>query len=109
MSDATYVCEIDQGQFHTYTIEPEQFGYERQPKEALVGGNAQENAKITLDILQGKERGAKRQAVCLNAGAALYAANKVNSLLEGVRLAERQLDSFAPYNILQKMIEASYA
>ena len=109
MSDATYVCEIDQGQFHTYTIEPEQFGYERQPKEALVGGNAQENAKITLDILQGKERGAKRQAVCLNAGAALYAANKANSLLEGVRLAERQLDSFAPYNTLQKMIEASYA
>ena len=72
MSAPTSVCEIRDGWFQSYELTPEQFGYERCAKEELQGGTPEENAAITRDILQGKERGPKRQAVCLNAGASLY-------------------------------------
>ena len=68
----TSVCEIKDGKFTSYVLTPEQFGYERCTKEELQGGTPQENAEITKAILEGKETGAKRHAVCLNAGAALY-------------------------------------
>lgn len=70
MCAPTSVCEIRDGWFQSYEITPEQFGYTRCDKDALTGGTPQENAQITKDILSGSERGAKRCAVCLNAGAA---------------------------------------
>ena len=76
MSAPTTVCEIKDGSFTTYELTPEQFGYTRCGKEELQGGLPAENAQITLDIVNGKERGARRQAVCLNAGAALYIAGR---------------------------------
>ena len=72
----TSVCEIRDGKFTSYEITPEQFGYERCEKGALTGGTPAENAEITKAILKGEEKGPKRQAVCLNAGAALYIAGK---------------------------------
>ena len=93
MSAPTSVCEIRDGEFTSYEITPEQFGYERCEKDALVGGIPQENAWITRDILEGRDRGAKYQAVCLNAGAALYIAGKADTLEAGVKLAEELIDS----------------
>ena len=93
MSAPTSVCEIRDGEFTSYEITPEQFGYERCEKDALVGGTPQENAWITRDILEGRDRGAKYQAVCLNAGAALYIAGKADTLEAGVKLAEELIDS----------------
>ena len=72
MCAPTSVCEIRDGKFTSYEITPEQFGYERCEKGALTGGTPAENAEITKAILKGEEKGPKRQAVCLNAGAALY-------------------------------------
>lgn len=69
MSAPTSVCEIRDGWFQSYELTPEQFGYTRCSKEDLVGGTPQENAEITKAILTGTEKGPKRQAVCLNAGA----------------------------------------
>lgn len=63
MCAPTSVCEIKDGWFQSYEITPEQFGYERCDKSQLTGGTPQENARITMDILDGKETGAKRQAV----------------------------------------------
>ena len=71
MSAATTVCEIRDGWFRTFVLTPEEFGFERCSKEDLKGGTPKENAEITLAILKG-EKGPKRNAVLLNAGAALY-------------------------------------
>lgn len=105
MSAPTFVCEIQDGWFHSYTIEPEDFGYTRCQKAELVGGTPQENAQITRDILTGKEKGGKRCAVCLNAGAALYVTGKADTIKEGVRMAEQLIDSGAALKKLEALIE----
>lgn len=105
MSAPTTVCEIKDGWFTSYEISPEQFGYTRCAKEELQGGTPAENAQITLAILKGEERGAKRQAVCLNAGAALYIAGKAKNIEEGVRQAETLIDSGAAFDKLNEFIK----
>ena len=107
MSAPTSVCEIKDGKFTSYVLTPEQFGYERCTKEELQGGTPQENAEITKAILEGKETGAKRHAVCLNAGAALYIAGKADSIEAGVKLAEQLIDSGAALKKLEEFIEKS--
>ena len=107
MSAPTTVCEIKDGTFTSYELTPEQFGYKRCQKEELVGGTPEENAEITRKILSGKETGAKRQAVCLNAGAALYIAGKAESIEAGVKRAEELIDSGAALAKLNQFIEES--
>lgn len=101
----TSVCKIRDGKFTSYEITPEQFGYERCEKGALTGGTPAENAEITKAILKGEEKGPKRQAVCLNAGAALYIAGKAASIEEGVKLAESLIDSGATLKKLEEFVE----
>lgn len=105
MCAPTSVCEIRDGKFTSYEITPEQFGYERCEKGALTGGTPAENAEITKAILKGEEKGPKRQAVCLNAGAALYIAGKAASIEEGVKLAESLIDSSAALKKLEEFVE----
>ena len=93
ISAPTTVCEFGGGEYKTYTIQPEDFGFERATKDDIVGGTPEENARITMDILTGKERGAKRNVVLMNAGAALYAAGKADSIAGGVKLAAEMIDS----------------
>ena len=109
MSAPTSVCEIKDGWFQSYEITPEQFGYERCSKDDLVGGTPAENAEITKKILKGEERGPKRQAVCLNAGAALDIAGKAESIEKGVRMAEELIDSGAALRKLEEFITCSNA
>lgn len=105
MCAPTSVCEIRDSKFTSYEITPEQFGYERCEKGALTGGTPAENAEITKAILKGEEKGPKRQAVCLNAGAALYIAGKAASIEEGVKLAESLIDSGAALKKLEEFVE----
>lgn len=105
MCAPTSVCEIRDGKFTSYEITPEQFGYERCEKGALTGGTPAENAEITKAILKGEEKGPKRQAVCLNAGAALYISGKATSIEEGVKLAESLIDSGAALKKLEEFVE----
>ena len=105
MSAPTSVCEIKDGKFQSYELTPEQFGYTRCQKEDLQGGTPLENAAITRAILKGEEKGAKRQAVCLNAGAALYIAGKAQTIEEGVHMAEELIDSGAALKKLEEFIE----
>lgn len=105
MCAPTSVCEIRDGKFTSYEITPEQFGYERCEKGALTGGTPAENAEITKAILKGEEKGPKRQAVCLNTGAALYIAGKATSIEEGVKLAESLIDSGAALKKLEEFVE----
>lgn len=107
MSAPTTVCEIKEGWFQSYELTPERFGYERCGKSELAGGTPAENAAITRAILVGEDRGPKRSAVCLNAGAALYIGGKAESLETGVRSAEEIIDSGAAMRKLDEFIRES--
>lgn len=106
LSAPTTVCEIKDGWFKSYVITPEDFGFERCRKSDLVGGMPEENAKITLAILGG-ERGHKRNAVLLNAGAALYIGGKAETMQDGVKLAAEIIDSGKAMETLRAFIEIS--
>lgn len=106
-SAPTAVCEIRDGATKLYEITPAQFGYPRCQKADLVGGTPMENAEITRNILSGRDRGPHRQAVCMNAGAALYVAGSAKTLEEGVKLAEYLLDSGKAMEKLRQFVEAS--
>lgn len=107
MSAPTKICEVDNGKFSMYEINPSDVGYTYCDKEDLKGGDAQENAQITKDILYGIQKGAKRQAVCFNAGAALYIANKAQNIKEGVRMAENLIDEGMASKQLERFIVES--
>ena len=107
MCAATSVCEIKDGKFISYEITPEQFGYERCEKGALTGGTPEENAKITMEILSGADKGPKRQAVCLNAGAAIYIAGKADTIEAGIRKAEQIIDEGLALKKLEQFREES--
>ena len=106
LSAPTKICEIKDGWFKSSVITPEDFGFERCTKDDLKGGTPQENAKITLDILEGA-KGHKRNAVLMNAGAALYIAGKADSFKAGIELAKELIDSGKAKQTLEKMIEVS--
>ena len=103
----TKVCEFKDGWFKSYTISPEQFGLAGGTHEDIRGGTPAENAEITRNILNGKDRGPKREAVLLNAGAALCVAEKADSVADGIKLAAELIDSGAAYATLEKAIEVS--
>lgn len=103
---STTVREIKDGSFKDYVIEPEQFGYNKCKKDDLIGGTPEENAAITRAILDG-EKSPKRDAVCMNAGAALYVAGKAETLEAGVTLAEKLIDSGKAREKLNEFIAES--
>lgn len=106
ISAPTTVCEFEDGSFKTYVIKPEDFGLKTGKKEELIGGTPQENAQITRDLLGG-EKGAKRDAVLMNAGAGLYVAGKADSLQAGVDLAAELIDSGAAKEKLEEFVKTS--
>lgn len=108
MSAPTTICEFKDGWFKTYTVCPEDFGFERCTKQDLEGGTPEENAKITLAILNG-EKGHKRNAVLMNAGAALYIGGKAKSMKDGVKLAAEIIDSGKAAKTLEQFVAMSNA
>ena len=106
MSAPTAVCEFKDGWFKSYTIAPEDFGFERCTKDDLKGGTPEENAKITREILGGA-KGHKRNAVLMNAGAALYIGGKTETLKDGIALAAKIIDSGKALETLDKLIKVS--
>ena len=106
LSAPTHICEFKDGWFKSYTVAPEDFGLTRCAKDELVGGTPEENAAITRAILSG-ERGPKRDAALLNAGAGLYLNGKAETFADGVRLAGELTDSGRALATLEKIIEVS--
>ena len=106
LSAPTKICEIRDGWYKTFVVAPEDFGLERCAREDLRGGTPEENAKITLSILSGAE-GHKRNAVLMNAGAALYIGGKAGSMKEGIALAAELIDSGRALETLNKLREVS--
>lgn len=107
-SGPTLMCEVREGQVRSFELLPEDLGVTRAPLEELRGGDAAENAKILRGVLRG-EKGGRRAAVVLNAGAALAAAGVEETIEEGVRAAERSIDSGAAFDRLERLVRASQA
>ncbi len=106
LSAPTKICEIKDGWIKSYVIIPEQFGFTRCTKADLRGGTPAENAQITRSILSGAP-GHMRNAVLMNAGAALYLYGQADSLKSGIALAAELIDSGAALKTLEKVIEVS--
>ncbi len=107
VSAPTTVCELRDGFYRTFVIQPEDFGLERGTKAEIVGGSPAENAQITRGILDGSVTGAKRNIVLMNAGCALYAGKAAVSIAEGVKLAAELIDSGKALQTLEKVAEVS--
>ncbi len=105
LSAETFVCEVKNGWTKSYVIKPEDFGFERCEKSALTGGNAEENAQIIKDILQGKQ-GAKTDAVILNSAAALYVAKDI-SFTQAIEEVKEVIASGKAMQQLEKFIKIS--
>lgn len=105
----TKVSELKDGAIRTYMIKPEDFGLERAVALDLKGGDPDKNAEILLSILSGEDKGPKRDIVVLNAAAAIYLSGMVQSLKEGVRIAEQSIDSNRAMETLNDLIEVSNA
>jgi anthranilate phosphoribosyltransferase len=92
LADDTRVTELRDGTIKTYHIKPEDFGFERCTAEDMKGGDPEENARIILEILNGK-KSPQRDVVLLNASAAITAGGKSRTLDEGVAFARGAVDS----------------
>lgn len=103
----TVVCELKNGYYRTTVIRPEDFGMTSGTKDELTGGTPEENAAITRGILDGSITGTKRNAVLLNAGAAIYAAGKAGSVSEGIRIAAEMIDSGRALQTMENYIAAT--
>jgi anthranilate phosphoribosyltransferase len=102
----TMVSELNGGVIHTYTITPEQYGIARAKSSDLAGGDPATNARILSDVLGG-ERGAARDIVLLNAGAAVYIGGKARDLQDGIVRATASIDTGAALEKLHALIEAT--
>jgi anthranilate phosphoribosyltransferase len=102
----TTVCELNNGVYQTYILTPDQFGLECCGKEKLVGGNAEENARITCAVLSG-ERGPARDAVLLNSAAALHIAQPEYDMMQAIEIAKSVIDSGQAKEKLDQFIALS--
>ena len=107
MCTTTTVCEFKDGTFETYQLNPEDYGFTLCKAEDLVGGTPKDNAQITKDILSGT-KSAKRDAVVLNAAAALHITNQI-SLEEGIKLSEEMIDSGKTMKQLENFVAMTNA
>jgi anthranilate phosphoribosyltransferase len=102
----TVIAELNNGTIRTYTIRCETYGIAPAQPADLTGGDAQQNARIIRDILQG-ERGAARDIVLMNAGAALYVGELARDLHEGIHLAALSIDSGNASARLNALVDAT--
>ncbi len=106
IGSATYVAELLDGKITEYVIEPEQFGLQKADVSSLVVTDAQQSLAIIKAVFAG-EKGPARDIVALNAGAAIYAADLVNDLEEGVAQAQQLLDDSSAQQKLDALIQLS--
>lgn len=91
-TDKTKISELKDGRIDTYFVAPEDLGFERAKKDSILGGTAEENAQIIIDILNGK-KGPKRDIAVMNAAAALIAGDRAESFSDAVKKASEAIDS----------------
>ncbi|HEY4695926.1 MAG TPA: anthranilate phosphoribosyltransferase [Candidatus Hydromicrobium sp.] len=105
VSGKSSVAELRDGRVMRYIFDPEDLGFKKSNISDLAGGDKKENARILIDILSGKEKGAKRDSAAINAAAAIVSGKKTDCLKEALRLAEYSIESGKAYEKLIKLIE----
>lgn len=100
----TLVCELKKGQINTYYIQPEEFGIKKATRNDLLGADVDKNVKILMMVLK-SEKGPYRDVVLLNSGALFYIAGKAKNIKEGIKIAEKSIDSGAALNKLENLIK----
>jgi len=107
LTTKTKICEINKGVLSSYLLDPEELGLNYCTLAELVGGDAEENAEITHNILNGSEQGAKRDIVVLNAALCLYLAGKAATIKDAIPLAKDLIDSGAAKEKLEEFVRLS--
>ena len=102
----TRICDFRGGRFDTYTIDPEDLGITRCSKKDIEGGGPEENARMTLDILEGK-KGPRYDTVLFNAGAGLYVSGKASTIRDGMELADKLIADGRAYEQYERFRAAS--
>ena len=105
----TRINEINNGNITSYEIAPEDFGLERCRLEDIATGTPQANAVMIRDVFSGKDKGARHNAVVLNAAGALMIGGKASSFKEGIKLASEIIAGGKAEKKLNQLIEASHA
>jgi anthranilate phosphoribosyltransferase len=103
----TLAAEVSNGTVSEYEISPEQFGLLRHAPDGLLGGDAHLNARVLRDVLSGEEKGAARDVILLNAGAAIYVSGKAKNIEEGVRFAEESVANEAAMKALEDFVRTT--
>ncbi|MCD6083514.1 anthranilate phosphoribosyltransferase [Candidatus Aerophobetes bacterium] len=109
LSARTRITQLKEGKIKTYYIKPEDLGMRRVSQEAIRGGDGKENARILRSILEGEEKGAKREIVLLNSAACLVAADMAKDLKEGIEMARESIDSGRAKEKLEMLIALTNA
>ncbi len=104
ISSETQVYEVSDGKIDEYTVTPEEFGFERSGIEAIRAGSIEESAATLRAVLEGRD-GPARSVTLLNAGAAIYASGLANGIKDGIKAAERSIDSGKALGKLQMLRE----
>ncbi len=107
ISDITYCAFVDRGDVREFILDPREYGFDLYDKSEILGGNAQENAIITKDILNGNITGAKRDIVVLNTAVALLVDGLVSSTEEGIELVKDTINSGKAIEKLNQIIKVS--
>jgi len=97
---------LENGSIHTFALTPEEVGLQTHSNQSIVGGDAEENARILRDVLKGNT-GVHRDTVLLNAGLGIYAAAGAATVQEGIALAKESIDSGRAYETMQRLVEKS--
>jgi anthranilate phosphoribosyltransferase len=102
------VVELRDGRLSSYDVTPEQVDLEPSADGAVGAGTPEQNAQVLRDVLSGKG-GTERSLAVLNAGAAIYVADRADTLADGVRAAERSIDDGAAADVLERWVGATSA
>lgn len=102
----TRIVELNNGRITKYTVTPEKLGIKRASVKEIAGGTPEENARDIVDILKGK-KGAKRDIIAINAGAAMLVSGKAETLASGIKMANQSIDNGAALNKLKEFVEAA--
>jgi len=103
LAGPTRVSELRNGEVRTYTIDPSAFGAKTAELDALRGDDPSQNAALLRAVLAGHQ-GAPLEAVCVNAGAALYVTEAEASLADGYHAARRSIESGVATQVLDRFV-----
>jgi anthranilate phosphoribosyltransferase len=106
ITDGTKISRFRNGSVEAGFLSPEDFGFDRHPLESILGGEREENARITLSVLKG-ETGPRRDIVIMNAAAALLVADRTQDLREAVNMVSEAIDSKKALEKLNRVIGVS--